>query len=75
MSETLTFIIEIIGPTILALAILSRIANVRHVEEMQYALIGILATKGYLNIEDLGTLKMFQPQENMFVAMLDIIKR
>lgn len=64
------FIVQIAFPVVASIAILSYLSRARSTEELCYTLVGILAVKGLLEVEDLVKLGMFEPRDDM----LDLLK-
>lgn len=72
MENVLPFILNTVVPIIATLAILYRVSGARQNEERYYTLIGVLAEKGLLTMQDLNTLGVFSPREDVLKSLLEL---
>lgn len=73
--EQVSLITDVIVPIVISVAVLSRVSSARNNEKLVYALIGMLANKSILDMQDLMTLHMFEPRGDMLDLLQGLIKR
>ncbi len=71
--DIIDFIIRIIIPSVMALAMISRMGRVKRIDERWYALIEVLVRKEIIDVRDLSTLKFFEPQADVLDALHDLL--
>jgi hypothetical protein len=70
----LSFVTQIAFPIAASIAILSYLSRARSTEELCYTLVGILAVKGLIEVEDLIKLGMFEPRDDMLDLLTGLLE-